>query len=107
MKGLFIIILIAFAIAGSHGSHKNAGIITAERLGDYGDIINTIGLRLLENQQKAKDGHSVVGYERELGFLWQNPITCGQCYSMLNKFDFLINNPIVSPALEWIAAHTL
>jgi sphingomyelin phosphodiesterase len=107
MKAFIIILLIAFAIAGNHGTRKNAGIITAERLGDYGDIINTIGLRLLENQQKAKDGHSVVGYERELGFLWQNPITCGQCYSMLNKVDFFINNPIVRPALEWIAARTL
>lgn len=55
-----------------------------------------------QRQQLAKDGDSLFGLERVLGFLWQNPLTCGACRLGMSTFDYVLDSALVRGTLEFI-----
>ncbi|CAI2361037.1 unnamed protein product [Moneuplotes crassus] len=45
---------------------------------------------LATRRNQAKDGYSLFGKERELGFIWQNKLTCSTCRYVTDWFDDII-----------------
>jgi hypothetical protein len=56
-------------------------------------------------QKQAQDGGSVFGLERELGSIWQNPITCNTCHFAMNSFDWVLSRQTVRSVLETIITY--
>ncbi|CAI2362134.1 unnamed protein product [Moneuplotes crassus] len=103
-----IFILFIALIAFSHAELKGVQdlkFLTPLQQDYVGDISEYVGNAIMRYREVAKDGHSLFGFERTLGFLWQNPLTCGVCHSTLPALDFLIDNSIVTPGLEKIIAY--
>ena len=69
------------------------------------DLIYNLANRIIEFQMLAKDGKSVFGFERNLGMLWQNPITCGVCHMGINTVDFVLGRDLIRVTLENIISY--
>ena len=58
-----------------------------------------------KNQDQAKDGKSLFGFERELGSLWQNPVTCGVCRTGMDAVDWFFSQKATYKAMEKIITY--
>ena len=63
-------------------------------------VMEVVGYQLRNWQQQAIDGKSIFGFERELGSIWQNPITCAICHASVASFDFVLSINFVRNTIE-------
>ena len=82
---------------------KDFTVVTPQLLVE--GILQTAVLNVKEWQQRAQDGGSVFGYDRELGSIWQNPVTCGACHVTMNSIAWLLSRQIVLNSLENIITY--
>ena len=62
--------------------------------------METFGYQIKHLQEQSKDGKSLIGYERELGSIWQNPITWGIWRAGMATVDFFLSLNIVRNTAE-------
>lgn len=56
-------------------------------------------------QRNAVDGKSVFGFERELGSIWQNSITCSACHAGMNSINWVLSRDNVRNAAEYLISY--
>jgi len=102
---LTIIIFLSLLATSQTKGTKDISFLTPQQQDIFGTVVEYIGNTVLNAQERSKDGHSLFGFERKLGYLWQNPLSCGACKATLFSADFIIDNAVVRPTLEKIVAY--
>ena len=72
---------------------KDFTVVTPQLLVE--GILQTAVLNVKEWQQRAQDGGSVFGYDRELGSIWQNPVTCSACHAYFGFVNLIASNDFI------------
>jgi hypothetical protein len=104
---LVIVLLLGSSIAIQKAEYRNRYF---EFFGNTLDnqLVRSVTARVAESvkqrQEMAQDGGSLFGLEREWGWIWQNPLTCGVCHAGLSVFDFIIDNYYVRQTFEMAVA---
>ena len=85
--------MITLIVISSHWTaleQNEFNVITPQLLVE--GIIQSAVLNIKELQQRAEDGGSIFGYDRELGSIWQNPVTCNVCHAYMGFVNIIASN---------------
>ena len=64
------------------------------------DYIEMVMNYVQERQLSATDGYSLFGYDRELGSIWSNILSCQLCRFGTKGIDWLLETDLMVEALE-------
>lgn len=94
MKALNIVLLLILYLALTSNALKAEPETLLEKV-----AVNAL-TAFRQYQDQARDGHSLFGFERELGGIWQNNMTCKACRTTMGGLDGFLSHPITYKSME-------